>query len=47
VIAPSGEQIEIAGTLLASAARGKDEPGDVEITLRLVLAMEGVECWPR
>jgi len=35
------------GTLLVGAARGEDEPGDVEIALRLVLAMEGVECRPR
>jgi hypothetical protein len=34
-------------TLLAGAARGEDEPGDVEIALRLVLAMEGVVCRPR
>jgi hypothetical protein len=31
-------------TLLAGAARGEDEPGDVEIALRLVLAMEGTDC---
>jgi hypothetical protein len=30
---------------MASAARGEDEPGDVESALRLVLAM-GVECRP-
>jgi hypothetical protein len=35
------------GRLLAGAARGEDDPGDVEIALRMVLAMEGVECRPR
>jgi hypothetical protein len=35
------------GTLLATAARGEDDAADVEIALRLVLAMEGVECRPR
>jgi hypothetical protein len=31
-------------TLPAGAARREDEPGVVEIAVRLVLAMEGVEC---
>ena len=34
------------GTLLA-AARGEDDAADVEIALRLVLALDGVECRPR
>jgi hypothetical protein len=33
--------------LLAGAACGEDDAADVEIALRLVLAMEGVECRPR
>jgi hypothetical protein len=28
-------------------ARGQDDTTDVEIALRMVLAMEGVECRPR
>jgi hypothetical protein len=28
-------------------ARGQDDTADVEIALRMVLAMEGVECRPR
>jgi hypothetical protein len=35
------------GTLLAGAACGEDDAADVEIALRLVLAMEGVECRPQ
>jgi hypothetical protein len=33
--------------LLDSAAHGDAEIGDAEIALRLVLAMEGIECRPR
>ena len=33
--------------LLVSAARGDGDPADVEIALRLVLAMEGIQCRPR
>jgi hypothetical protein len=33
------------GSLLAGVE--KMSPGDVEIALRMVLAMEGVECRPR
>jgi hypothetical protein len=33
--------------LLAGAAKGEEDVGDVEIALRLVLAMEGVECGGR
>jgi hypothetical protein len=33
-------------TLLAGAARREDEPGYAEIAVRLVLAMEGLECRP-
>ena len=32
---------------LPGAARGEDEPGDVEIAPRLLLAMEGVKCRSR
>jgi hypothetical protein len=31
------------GGCLPGVARGEDDPGDVEIALRMVLAMEGVE----
>ena len=34
------------GTLLAAAARGEDAAAEVEIALRLVLAMEGVRVPP-
>jgi hypothetical protein len=34
-------------TLLVGAARGEDDAADVEIALRLVLAIERVECRPR
>jgi hypothetical protein len=30
--------------LLHGAARGQDDPGDIEIALQMVLALEGVEC---
>jgi hypothetical protein len=33
--------------LLAGAAQGETDAVDVEVALRLVLAMEGVECRPR
>jgi hypothetical protein len=33
--------------LLHGAALGQDEPGDVEIALRMVLSIEGVECHPQ
>ena len=34
-------------TLLIGAAQGVTDTRDVEIALRMVLAMEGVECRPR
>ena len=34
-------------TLLIGAAQGVTDTRDVEIALRMVLAMEGVECQPR
>ena len=33
--------------LLADAAQGETDAGDVEIALRVLLAMEGVKCRPR
>jgi hypothetical protein len=33
--------------LLHGAACGQDEPGDVEIALRMVMSMEGIECHPQ
>jgi hypothetical protein len=33
--------------LLHGAARGQDDPRDIEIALQMVLSIEGVECHPQ
>jgi hypothetical protein len=44
---PARHRWRYVGRLLAGAARGEEDPGDVAIVVRMVLAMEGVECRPR
>ena len=45
--APRKTYVALRWDVACRAARGEDDASDVEIALRMVLAIEGIECRPR
>ena len=45
--APRKTYVALRWDVACRAARGGDDASDVEIALRMVLAIEGIECRPR